>query len=167
MKFFQSGWGRPLGALALALLITNCSQSLVVLDFEEAADNGWQGWTPVGGVAMTSVGFRFQAPPGGIAIMQRELSLEPEVVHKMEVELAKEIEEPSQDLIIDLYQGPAYDNLQQQIALPPRIMGDLDFPGKALWEFNTGNCPPKVFLRVFTFSTNPIYLSRLELQKGD
>lgn len=153
--------------LGVTIFLAACTRSLVTLDFEDVVDQGWQGWTPVAGVSQTSVGFRFQAPPGGIALMQIEVSLEKETVHEMNIELSKEVEEPSHDLIIDLYRGAGYDSLEQQMTLPPSIMGDLDFPGNAKWEFNTGNCPPKVFLRVFTFSTNPIYLSRLELHKGD
>jgi len=105
------------------------------------------------------------ASPDGkqVSMIKQRISLKPNAYYLMKLEAKRMRNEPQRELSFDLCGGPGYDSPDQELDVNGRaLQGDYRVFGRFI---NTGNIPPQVDLRVFTFSTEPIVVKNIEIQE--
>lgn len=105
------------------------------------------------------------ASPDGkqVSMIKQRISLKPNAYYLMKLEVKRMRNEPQRELSFDLCGGPGYDSPDQELDVNGRaLQRDYRVFGRII---NTGNIPPQVDLRVFTFSTEPIVVKNIEIQE--
>ena len=105
------------------------------------------------------------ASPDGkqVSMIKQRISLKPNAYYLMKLEAKRMRNEPQRELSFDLCGGPGYDSPDQELDVNGRaLQKDYRVFGRII---NTGNIPPQVDLRVFTFSTEPIVVKNIEIQE--
>jgi len=105
------------------------------------------------------------ASPDGkqVSMIKQRIALKPNTYYLMKLEAKRMRNEPQRELSFDLCGGPGYDSPDQELDVNGRaLQRDYRVFGRII---NTGNIPPQVDLRVFTFSTEPILVKNIEIQE--